>query len=36
MADYAVIDPATGETIKIAATRTPKFRAAKALKDSVK
>ena len=29
-------NPRTGETIKIAATRTPKFRAAKALKDSVK
>jgi DNA-binding protein HU-beta len=29
-------NPRTGETIRIAATRTPKFRAAKALKDSVK
>ena len=29
-------NPRTGETIKIAATRTPKFRAAKALKDAVK
>lgn len=29
-------NPRTGETIQIAATRTPKFRAAKALKDAVK
>lgn len=29
-------NPRTGETIKIPATRTPKFRAAKALKDAVK
>lgn len=29
-------NPRTGETIRIAATRTPKFRAAKALKDAVK
>jgi DNA-binding protein HU-beta len=29
-------NPRTGETIRIAATRTPKFRPAKALKDSVK
>ena len=29
-------NPRTGETIKIAATRTPKFRAAKALKEAVK
>lgn len=29
-------NPRTGETIKIAATRTPKFRPAKALKDAVK
>ena len=29
-------NPRTGETIKVAATRTPKFRAAKALKDAVK
>jgi DNA-binding protein HU-beta len=29
-------NPRTGETIKIAATRTPKFRPAKALKDVVK
>ncbi|MBA3789453.1 HU family DNA-binding protein [Patescibacteria group bacterium] len=29
-------NPRTGESIKIAATRTPKFRAAKALKDAVK
>ncbi|MEK9160951.1 MAG: HU family DNA-binding protein [Patescibacteria group bacterium] len=29
-------NPRTGETIRIAATRTPKFRPAKALKDAVK
>jgi DNA-binding protein HU-beta len=29
-------NPRTGETIQIAATRTAKFRAAKALKDAVK
>ena len=29
-------NPRTGETIKIAATRTPKFRPAKALKEAVK
>lgn len=29
-------NPRTGETIQVAATRTPKFRAAKALKDAVK
>lgn len=29
-------NPRTGETIRIAASRTPKFRPAKALKDSVK
>lgn len=29
-------NPRTGETIKVPATRTPKFRAAKALKDAVK
>ncbi len=29
-------NPRTGETIKIAATKTPKFRPAKALKDAVK
>jgi DNA-binding protein HU-beta len=29
-------NPRTGESIRIAATRTPKFRAAKALKDAVK
>ncbi len=29
-------NPRTGETIKIAAMRVPKFRAAKALKDAVK
>lgn len=29
-------NPRTGESITIAATRTPKFRAAKALKDAVK
>ena len=29
-------NPRTGETIKIAATRTPKFRAAKAFKDAGK
>ncbi len=29
-------NPRTGETITIKATRTPKFRAAKALKDAVK
>jgi DNA-binding protein HU-beta len=29
-------NPRTGETIHIAATRTPKFRPAKALKDAVK
>ena len=29
-------NPRTGETIQIKATRTPKFRAAKALKDAVK
>lgn len=29
-------NPRTGETIQIAATRTPKFRPAKALKDAVK
>lgn len=29
-------NPRTGETIRIAATRTPKFRAAKAFKDAVK
>ena len=33
---YEGRNPRTGETIKIAATRTPKFRAAKALKDAVK
>lgn len=30
------INPATGEKIEIAASRTPKFKAAKLLKDSVK
>jgi DNA-binding protein HU-beta len=29
-------NPRTGESIKVAAMRVPKFRAAKALKDSVK
>jgi DNA-binding protein HU-beta len=29
-------NPRTGETISVAAMRVPKFRAAKALKDSVK
>ena len=29
-------NPKTGETIKVPATKVPKFRAAKALKDSVK
>ena len=29
-------NPRTGETIKVAAMKVPKFRAAKALKDSVK
>lgn len=29
-------NPRTGETIRIAATRTPKFRPAKALKEAVK
>jgi DNA-binding protein HU-beta len=29
-------NPRTGETIRIAATRTPKFRPAKGLKDAVK
>jgi DNA-binding protein HU-beta len=29
-------NPRTGETLKVAAMRTPKFRAAKALKESVK
>lgn len=29
-------NPRTGETIRIAASRTPKFRPAKALKDAVK
>lgn len=29
-------NPKTGEQVKVAATRVPKFRAAKALKDSVK
>lgn len=29
-------NPRTGETVKVAATKVPKFRAAKALKDSVK
>jgi len=29
-------NPRTGESIRIAATRTPKFRAAKGLKDAVK
>ncbi len=29
-------NPKTGEAVKVAATRVPKFRAAKALKDSVK
>jgi DNA-binding protein HU-beta len=29
-------NPRTGETIQVPATRVPKFRAAKALKDSVK
>jgi len=29
-------NPRTGESIQIAATRTPKFRPAKALKDAVK
>lgn len=28
-------NPATGETIKIAASKTPKFKAGKALKDSI-
>lgn len=30
------VNPATGEKIKIAATKVPKFKAAKALKESVK
>jgi len=29
-------NPKTGEAVKVAATRVPKFRPAKALKDSVK
>ncbi len=29
-------NPKTGEQVKVAATKVPKFRAAKALKDSVK
>ncbi|OGJ04278.1 DNA-binding protein HU [Candidatus Nomurabacteria bacterium RIFCSPLOWO2_12_FULL_46_14] len=29
-------NPKTGESVKVAATRVPKFRAAKALKDAVK
>ncbi len=29
-------NPKTGETVQVAATRVPKFRAAKALKDAVK
>ena len=29
-------NPRTGESVKVAATRVPKFRAAKALKDAVK
>lgn len=29
-------NPRTGETVKVAATKVPKFRAAKALKDAVK
>jgi len=29
-------NPRTGETVKVAAMRVPKFRAAKALKDAVK
>lgn len=29
-------NPKTGETVKVAAMRVPKFRAAKALKDAVK
>jgi DNA-binding protein HU-beta len=29
-------NPKTGEQVKVAATRVPKFRAAKALKDAVK
>lgn len=29
-------NPRTGETVKVAAVRVPKFRAAKALKDAVK
>jgi len=29
-------NPKTGETVKVAATTVPKFRAAKALKDAVK
>ena len=29
-------NPRTGETIKVAATRAPKFKAGKALKDAVK
>jgi DNA-binding protein HU-beta len=29
-------NPRTGEAIKVAAMRVPKFRAAKALKDAVK
>ena len=29
-------NPKTGETVKVAATKVPKFRAAKALKDAVK
>ncbi len=29
-------NPKTGEPVKVAATRVPKFRAAKALKDAVK
>lgn len=29
-------NPRTGATVKVAATKVPKFRAAKALKDSVK
>jgi DNA-binding protein HU-beta len=29
-------NPKTGEAVKVAATKVPKFRAAKALKDAVK
>jgi DNA-binding protein HU-beta len=29
-------NPKTGEQVKVAATKVPKFRAAKALKDAVK